>query len=140
MMTTLSTKKETKMATKPIDVSAMSSAELDALIKSAQAIVNGKRKSELKAIVDTFTSSLSAAGFSKSDGIEALGGVRPTVVSRPKTGTKKSKGPQPKWGATYKNPETGETWTKSASGKGGLKKWLADAIASGKTFEELESK
>ena len=132
------TPKAKTMAT--IDVSKLSSAELAKLIKDANALVGAKRKAELADIVKAFTDALVAAGFTKAEGVEALGGRAASsggVVSRPKTGKGKKTGPQPKWGTTYKNPADGATWTKSATGKGRTVAWLQALVDGGKTFEEF---
>lgn len=133
---TNSTKKATKMAT-TINVETMSFNELQKLIASANAAVEGKRKSELAAIAKTFTESLEAGGFTKAEGLAALGAGTRAKAS----GSKKSKatGPAPKWGQTYKDPASGAIWTKSPTGKGQVVRWLADAVAAGKKFEDFEA-
>ena len=40
-------------------------------------------------------------------------------------------------GTTYKHPSTGETWTKSANGKGAPKKEFVALIAAGKSWGDL---
>ena len=150
MATSATLNKDKPVATTkaPVDISTLSYAELSKLISSAQAAVEGKRKTEIAEIAKTFTDALAAAGYSKADGLEALGvraaaSTGTAVVSRPKAGKgvarPKNTGPKPKWGQSYKNPITGDVWTKSASGKGKTVSWLADEIAAGKTFEEFEA-
>lgn len=144
-MNASTTKKATKMAKAPttsVDINNMTATELETLIKEASAIVSGKRKAELKDIIDTFTTSLSAHGFTKAEGIEALGGVPPTPKARSASGTKapKQSGPKPKRGQAYKNPADNTIWTASPTGKGSPAKWLREAVAAGKTFEEFEAK
>ena len=145
-------KKGNKMATDKVDVNKLlaeiekfSPRDFALFAVKANEIQVQKKKQQLKEIAELYIESLASAGFTKEEGIEALGVKTASdgtvkIVSRAKNGTaKKVKGPQAKWGQTYKNPDTGETWTKSASGKGQLIKWLKDAIENGKTFEELEA-
>jgi hypothetical protein len=137
-------KKGNKVATTKIDLAALPYKQLVAMLEEANALVHSKRKDELKEITKTFVDSLVAAGFSKQEGIEALGSKAASgtpVKSRPKAG--KGGGvdiPREMWGKTFTNAATGETWTKSASGKGKPKQWLVDAINGGKTLAELLAK
>jgi hypothetical protein len=144
-------KKGTKMATEKMDlqkllaeVEKFNPRDFALFAVKANEIQEKKKKDLLKEIVQTFTSSLDAAGFSKQQGIEALGvkaASGTTVKSRPKAG--KGGGvdiPREMWGKTFTNAATGETWTKSASGKGKPKAWLVDAINGGKTLAELLAK
>ena len=119
-----STPKAKTMAT--IDVSKLSSAELAKIIKDATALVGAKRKAELSEIVKNFTDALVAAGFTKAEGVEALGGRAASaggVVSRPKTG--KSDFPRELWGRSFTNPADNTVWVKSKTGKGRAPSWLA---------------
>ncbi len=70
------------------------------------------------------------------------GGVSTATVSarkkRAPNGSAKAAGPMPERGATYKNPATGETWTKAASGKGRTITWLQELVDKGGKFEDYK--
>lgn len=137
-------KKGSKMAANKIELSTLPYKQLIAVMEEAQALVHSKRKEELREIAKLYIESLESAGFTKAEGIEALG-VRTAddgsvkIVSRFKSGAKAGGVDIPKsyWGKTFKDATTGETWTKSSTGKGKPKNWIVEAIASGKTLDDL---
>lgn len=96
-----------------------------------------KKDAELARLVGAFKADLEEAGFTAADAAALLTPAKarsPAKNSAPgvdKTGSK----PTP--GTTYKNPSTGETWTKAANGKGAPKKEFVALIAAGKTWAEL---
>lgn len=128
-----------EMATKAIDVSALSFAELQRLITDASAVVEAKRKDVLDGLVQDFFDALSDNGFDKDTGIEAIAGkvAVSKIKSRPKTNKSKSNFPRELWGKTFVNPANGNTFTKSSTGKGRVEQWLADLVAAGAKYEDF---
>ena len=133
-MTAPKTKTEVKPVATKLDLSKMSYAELQELAKEASELVDMKKSEEIKVLADGFVKKATAAGFSKADIKAAVDAMLPGGKS--KSAPKKATGPKPTPGATYKDPATGETWTKAANGKGKTKGWLQAYIVSGKKFED----
>ena len=127
-------KKESKVATKELDVSSMSYAQLQNLINQASAVIDGKRKEELKEICALFVESLESKGFSKAEGVTALGAGK----AKGGAASKGSKIGFPKelWGKSFKSMN-GEIWTKSKTGKGRPPLWLMEAVTNGKKWEDF---
>lgn len=110
-----------------IDVSRLSYAELVALRSELEQQIDEKRGEELKVIVDGFAKKLVAAGFSVSEGIDALA---PYAAMGGKGG-RKSGGEAP---ILYRDPANpSNTW----SGRGRAAKWLADYEAQGRGRHEF---
>lgn len=118
-----------------IDVSTLSYAELNALLRSAQEQIAAKRDTELKALCDGFLQQLEAAGFTTVDAAVVLELPRVIKSNGPKsrkTAGKKSGGIV---AAKYKGPN-GETW----SGRGKQPRWLAALVAEGHSVDEYAIK
>ena len=116
-------KEEPKMATAP-DISKLSFAELQALIKSAQEVVTGKREEELKVLADGYAKKVQAAGFSIEEAIAAL---KPYGKTRAPRGSKAKVAKPYEKGVTYVNPANkSETWV--GGSKGRMKPWLRTII------------
>lgn len=125
------------MATAP-DISKLSYADLQKLIASASEAIADKRDEELKVLADGYAKKCAAAGFTPQESIDALKPYLPAAKGR-KT-YKKSTGPKPVAGTTYKHPKTGEKWTRPASGKGRTIGWLQELVDGGGTFEQYAVK
>ena len=109
-------------------------------LKNLEESIKKDKSKEQKRVIAEFIAKIKLLGMTIEQAVSMITAA-PTKKSI--SGGKKSSSPsglQPKWGMTYRNPANGEVWTKSPSGKGGVKKWLLDAVKSGKTYEEFEVK
>lgn len=88
-------------------------AQAEALLKRAEAA----RRAEIAAVVAEIQARMKEYGITLAD---------------LKGGTKKA-GPRGAVAAKYRNPLTGDTW----SGRGRAPKWLADALAKGRSRDEF---
>jgi hypothetical protein len=129
--------KEREMA--KVDLSSMSAADRAAL--ASQLAAFQERDTKLTQLVAAFKSELDAAGFTVGEVMPLLTATKGRT-SKATKGTKKSAadstGGLPIAGTTYVHPDTGDSWTKAASGKGATKKEFAALVAGGKvTWEQL---
>jgi hypothetical protein len=93
-------------------------------------------KEELKEICSLFVESLETKGFTKAEGIEALGSRAARSGGGASKGTK-SNFPRELWGRSFKDPATGHIYTKSKVGKGRVEGWLADLVENGAKYEDF---
>jgi DNA-binding protein H-NS len=123
---TAAVKKPTPIKTDAM-VADLTVAQLDALIKAANArrdtLLAGARTS----FIDEVKSKAASLGMSLAD----LIGQGPKKAA-PKTPMKKAPARQPPE-AKYRNPESGETW----SGRGRTARWMAELEAKGHKREEF---
>lgn len=122
--------------------SKLSYAELLKLAEEYTALAEGKRESEITAFIDGTIEGAAEIKLSIEDLIKALqarapksGPVRGTKRAPSKSGTKV----MAERGVTYKNPQTGELYKRSESGKGRIAKWLQDLVDAGGTFEQYKA-
>ncbi|MDY0746537.1 H-NS histone family protein [Paucibacter sp. R3-3] len=114
-----------------VDVGKLSFAELVALKAQLDKEIEGKRGEELKVLADGYVKKLQHAGFTVSEGIDAL---------RPYEETKHAgKGRGSNAGSTaavlYQDPSNpSNTW----SGRGRAARWLADYEAAGRHRDEFK--
>lgn len=118
------------------DSRTMSFAEIQKRIKDMdeeravlEAALQAKRGEEIKVLADAYAKKLQAGGFSITEGIKALAPYDTPAAKR--TGAAPRPPREVVTGATYKNPETGETWT--AGAKGRVVGWLQAQINAGKS-------
>ena len=118
------------------DAKNMSFAEIQKRIKDMDAeraeletALQAKRGEEIKVLADAYAKKLEAGGFSISEGIKALAPYDTTAAKR--SGAAPRPPREVQTGTTYKNPETGETWT--AGAKGRVVGWLQAQISAGKS-------
>ncbi|SEL88484.1 DNA-binding protein H-NS [Roseateles sp. YR242] len=110
------------------DISRLSYAELVELNKQLEQQINAKRGEELKVLVDGFAKKLEAAGFSVTEGVEAL---KPYMASAGST-RKAGGGAAP---VLYRDPANpANTW----SGRGRAAGWLAAYEEQGRSRDEFK--
>ena len=106
-------------------------AELDRLVKEAEALIESKRSEELKVLADGYVKKAEAAGFSIQEATEALKPYWPKQTA----GNKKSKAGTSTAVVHYRDPaDASNTW----SGRGRPARWLADYEATGRNREEFK--
>lgn len=101
--------------------------EMDAERVELEAALQAKRGEEIKVLADAYAKKLQAGGFSIAEGLKALEPYDTTKAKRPGTTARPPR--EVVTGTTYKNPETGETWT--AGAKGRVVGWLQAQIDAG---------
>ena len=112
-----------------VDVGKLSFAELVALKARLDKEIEDKRGEELKVLADGYAKKLQQAGFSVSEGIDAL---RPYVDARR---TAKASGMGSTAPVLYQDPANpSNTW----SGRGRAARWLADYEAAGRHRNEFK--
>lgn len=129
-----------KMAT--VDLSKLSYAELVKQQKALEELIAAKRDEELVAFVKKTVEGAEAIGLPLEELIKALQARAPKngPVGRTRrlAAAKKVGKVMPERGATYKHPDTGETYKRSELGKGRVVKWLQDLVDAGGTFEKYK--
>jgi DNA-binding protein H-NS len=124
-----------------VDVSKLRYNELQELIKEAQQALGAKRAEELKVLADGYAKKCEAAGFTIGEAVEALKSYLPRKGRKGDVkAAKASRGSKPVPGTTYKNPVTGDKWTRSANGRGRTVGWLQQLVDSGRSLEEFVEK
>ncbi|QNK65815.1 H-NS family nucleoid-associated regulatory protein [Variovorax sp. PAMC26660] len=103
--------------------------DMDAERAELEAALQAKRGEEIKVLADAYAKKLQAGGFSISEGIKALAPYDTAAAKR--SGVAPRPPREVETGTTYRNPETGETWT--AGGKGRVVGWLQAQINAGKS-------
>jgi DNA-binding protein H-NS len=121
-----------------VDVSKLRYSELQELIKDAQQALVAKRADELKVLADGYAKKCHAAGFTIEEAVDALASYLPSKGRKGVAKAAKASGmPKPVPGTTYRNPDTGEKWTRAASGRGRTVSWLQQLVDSGRSLEEF---
>lgn len=128
----------------------MSYAKLIAQRRAIDEALLAKRGEVVQDFADEFAKKLTTAGFTLTEGIAALRKAsapsKPAKKVRAKRGTAPkrtapvstdSTGQKPEVGVTYKDPNTGDQWTKKE--KGAPKKEFIALIKAGKTWSELRA-
>ena len=112
-----------------VDVGKLSFAELVALKARLDKEIEDKRGEELKVLADGYVKKLQHAGFSVSEGLDAL---RPYAeAKRPNKGS----GSGTSAAVLYQDPSNpSNTW----SGRGRAARWLADYEAAGRHRDEFK--
>lgn len=119
-----------------VNLGKLTSAERQAL--AAQLASYEKKDAELARLVGAFKADLDEAGFNAADAAALLSPAKTRSAAKKSAAGVDKTGGKPAPGTTYKHPTTGETWTKSANGKGAPKKEFVALIAAGKTWAELK--
>ena len=111
------------------ELKGLSYTELRALLQQTEAALSQKRTEELKVLADGYAKKLQMGGFGIAEGIEALKPYLPA-----KTVRAPSEDGEPRK-AKYANPtDPTQTWV----GLGKQPRWFQDALASGRTREEMQ--
>jgi DNA-binding protein H-NS len=103
--------------------------EMDAERVVLEAALHAKRGEEIKVLADAYAKKLQAGGFSIAEGIKALAPYGTIPAKRTDVAPRPPR--EVETGTTYKNLETGETWT--AGAKGRVVGWLQAQINAGKS-------
>lgn len=112
-----------------VDVSRMSYSELVALSKQLEQQIQEKREEELKVLVDGFAKKLEAAGFSVTEGVEALA---PYLPANDKRQSRDAGAAAP---VLYRDPSVP---TNIWSGRGRAPRWLQDYLSTGRNKDEFK--
>ena len=104
-----------------INLDSLSPAELQALIKNAEAQMESARKNQVQEVRTKIDALLKSAGLSIDE-------------VYPRRGGKGAKGPKAAVAPKYRNPENAaQTW----SGRGKRPRWFNDALKAGKKEKDL---
>lgn len=121
-----------------VDLSKLSFTDLQKVAAETQRLLDDKREEELKTLVDGWAKKAASNGFSPVEVIEAFKAYLPRRRKGRAAKAKRPDGPKATAGATYKHPDTGETWT--FGGRGRTVGWLKDLVAGGKSFGDFQVK
>jgi DNA-binding protein H-NS len=119
------------------DLTKLSYSELKKLADDTQRLLAGRQVEELKVLVNGWKLKADQNGLSVADVIEEFSKYLPKGGSTKAAKASASIKGYAK-GVTYANPNGSETWVGGTKGR--QPPWIKDALAGGKTFEDIAVK